>query len=730
MSKVKPLPLFGEQPPVEEALQPRKSRGGKRENIESQGEATQGAMNHAPMGDGLPLLLVRAAEGDASGLRPAADFVRVAPERGWLPLTIASLGTLTGAVELYKAARTSEGGTRPLLALTLPLRVGETVEVKGKREPIAATSLLLLARDERGWANLLKLAGKGHALDLDSLNLCGAGLAVISLGWAGVQLGGSKKEQLALNRALMVAKQACDGQLYLGVDVGEAQQATRLRKQAAELGLPLLALHQADYIDEADAPAYAALCTLHGLPVPTEGRVLLSADEARARFAALPEALEAAASLAAATSLALPDTLLTPPSGDAEAIRVQLAATEPAIGEAAAAELAAVEAAGLTFAYAVAAELARFVRTQGFEVRVSPGQGGDWLALALGVGALPPGLLPVAGAIGRSLSLEYPSGREQQLLKYVAELYSERACLLLPPPRTGLRAALREAAKASSASADDLAHLLRLTSDEGEIDVAGLSETKLALLTLARRLVGRPRAAESGSRSLLLTAAPLGESLPLEQGTPLPALRLSRAALGKLGGVRIDLTASAALDLLDKVARGIRSGIPLDDTATLALLAAGEADDIEGGGSLPPIGSLGELTMALAAQLAVGDGDATARCLAWDNYRLAYLKAHQPQQYFAAASGPLGLHPLAAHAEHWRAAVGDGRLFSSAALPSPGSVGRVLGSLRRLRRLVAADGNPFITARLHDLEGEVHVFAYPPAHTLFAALGEGSLLLA
>ncbi len=739
MGKVKPLPLFGEQPAAyEEAPQPRKSRGGKHEDA-APGDATQGAMNHAPAGDGLPLLLVRAAEGDATGLRRAADFVAAASERGWQPLVIASIGTLAGAMELYVAAQAADDGAKPLLGLTLPLRVGETVEVKGKREQIAATTLLLLARDERGWANLRQLADKGHALDLDSLNLCGAGLTVISLGWAAMALTGGKKEQLALNRALMVAKQACDGQLYLGVDAGEAQQAGRLDKQAAEIGLPLLALHCADFIDAGDAAAYAALCALHSLPTPDAPRPLLPADEARARFVALPGALEAASSLAATVKLTLTAAPLTPlnpelnpldepGSGAIASLQKRLAELPPPIGTAAKQELAAVDAAGLTFAYALAEQLAAYARVEGFAVRVGAGQGGDSMALAFGVGALPAELLPVQGKVSRSLCLEYPSGREQQLLEYVAKQYADRACLLLPPPRSGLRSALREAAKASNATADDLAHLLRRVSDEGVADFSDLSETQLALLTLAQSLAGRLRAGEGGSRSLLLTAQPAGETLPLEAASPLPTLRLSRAAVACLGGVRIDLSPSAALDLLDKVGGGAVD-IALDDAATLALLQAGEADDIEGGGLLPPVGSVGELVTALAAQMAVGDNDANARCLAWDNYRLAYLKANQPQQYYAATTGPLGLHPLAAHAEHWRAATADGRLFSSATLPPTGSRGRALGMMRGLRRLVANDGNPLVAARLHDLAGELHIFAYPPTHTQLAA-ADGRLLLA
>lgn len=387
-----------------------------------------------------------------------------------------------------------------------------------------------------------------------------------------------------------------------------------------------------------------------------------------------------------------------------------------------------VEAAGLTFAYVLAEELTAYARTEGFTVRVGAGQGGDSLALAFGVGALPPQLLPVSGGVGRSLCLEYTVAREQQLLEYIAAHYAGCACLLMPPPRTSLRSALREAAQANGASADDLAQLLRLTSDKAIADTSSLSETQLALLTLAQSMAGRPRAGESGSRSLLLTAQPIGESLPLQGGSPLPTLRLSRTAVSKLGGVRIDLSPSAALDLLEK-AGGAELDIPLDDAATLALLQAGEADDIEGGGPLPPVGSISELVTALAAQMGVSDDDATTRCLAWDNYRLAYIKAHQPQQYFADATAPLGLHPLAAHAEHWRAATADGRLFSSAALPTSGSHGRALGIMYGMRRLVSSDGNPLVAARLRDLAGELHVFAYPPAHTQLAAV-EGRLLLA
>lgn len=741
MSKVKPLPLFGDEPTPEQEAQPRKSRA-KRDSAAATDIGEQEVIY--PAANGLPILLVRSAEGDAAGVRSGVEFVQAAAERGWQgdEYAIGDLGSISGAqTSLYVAASAVSKDVQALLSGLLPLHTGEQVEVRGKREAVSPTALLLIAQEELGWVNVRKLAAK-TALDLDSLHTYSAGLAVISLGWAATTLTGSKKEQQALNRALMTAKQACDGRLYLGVDASEAGEAERLRKQAAELGLPLIALHQADYIDEADAPIATALRTLQDIPAAASPRPLLSADQARTAFAALPDALANAVTLRANLAT-LPAAPLLPPAADNTLLQAQVERFDAAIVQLARDELAQVEAAGLSFAYQLASELAAYANEQGFEVRIGAGQGDDALALALGAEALPASLLPATeltplshsggggvggGGKGRSLCLEYPNGRERQLLEYVAEKYAGYVCLLLPPPRTGLRLALREAAKASGASDADLARLLHLAR-EGEIASEGLSESEAALLSLAQRLVGRPRAGESASPSLLLTAQPLADSLPLEQVAPLPILRLSRSAASRLSAVRIDLTPSAALDLLDKAGGSLRD-LPLDDEATLALLRAGKADDIETGAGLPAVESVTALIETLAAQMGTAAHDAIVRTLAWDNYRLVYIKAHQPQQYYAAVTGPLGLHPLAAHAEHWQAALTDARLFSSATLPPPGTSGRALGQLRSLRRLVAEDGSPFIAAHLQDLAGEINIFAYPPVNSTLATLGEGRLLLA
>ena len=88
-----------------------------------------------------------------------SPIMKRAQEQGQVALAITDHGNLYGAVHFYKAAR--KHGLKPILGCEIYVTPGdhrEKVLVNGRQ----ANHLVLLAEDNRGFANLMKLVSKAH----------------------------------------------------------------------------------------------------------------------------------------------------------------------------------------------------------------------------------------------------------------------------------------------------------------------------------------------------------------------------------------------------------------------------------------------------------------------------------------------------------------------------------------------------------------------------------------
>ena len=221
-------------------------------------------------------------------------------------------GNLFGAVEFYKAAM--DKGVKPIIGCEVYFAPGDRRERKAANAREAAYHLVLLAKDETGYRNLIKLVSEGHQtgfyykprIDKELLRQHAKGLIGLT-----ACLKGEIPRKIADNQ-LGQAKTAIDeyrqifekGDFYLELQdhgIGEQRDVNRaLIHLAKEFKLPLVATNDVHYIEQAHHEAHDVLiCLQQQALLSDEKRMRYNGDqfhlrtpeEMHALFAETPEAL-------------------------------------------------------------------------------------------------------------------------------------------------------------------------------------------------------------------------------------------------------------------------------------------------------------------------------------------------------------------------------------------------------------------------------------------------------
>src|SRR6266853_213168 len=229
-------------------------------------------------------------------------------------LAITDHGVLYGAIDFYKTAR--ERGVKPIIGCEVYVAPGSGLEKKtssGGRD--VYNHLVLLAKDEIGYQNLIKLATAAHLegyyykprIDKELLATHKEGLIALSGCLASEIPESIQKDQLPKAReAIDWFKQTLGAEnFYLELqNHGIAEQAKvnrHLIPWAAEFGLKLVATNDVHYVEKSHSHAHDCLICIGTQTLLTDTKrmkyaeqqfYLRSAEEMKARFSEVPEAIE------------------------------------------------------------------------------------------------------------------------------------------------------------------------------------------------------------------------------------------------------------------------------------------------------------------------------------------------------------------------------------------------------------------------------------------------------
>ncbi|HWF57091.1 MAG TPA: DNA polymerase III subunit alpha [Candidatus Dormibacteraeota bacterium] len=513
------------------------------------------------------------------GAARIADLVATAKSHGQPALAVTDHGALYGAVKFYTAAKAA--GVKPIIGCEMYMAPRSRHDKEGRtdRDP---NHLILLARNETGYRNLIQLVSKSHLegyyykprIDKELLGEHADGLICLS-----ACIGGELPQAILsgdMDGAESVARQHMemfgrDGYFLEIMDHAIAEEeAIRggLQEIARRTGLPLVATNDAHYIGVDDAEAHDIL-----LCIQTQARredekrfrfagphfSVTTGAEMRDRFAAYGEAVRNTLAVADLCTLELklggnllPAYSPIPPGHTAETHLRELcdAGLRERYGEditseareRLAMELGVIETTGFAPYFLIVWDLIRAARCDG--VVVGPGRGssaGSLVAYVLRITNVCPlkyGLiferfLNIERVQMPDIDIDFDDRRRDRVLQYVQGKYGEdRVAQIITFGTMAARAAIRDVGRALSVPLPDVDRLAKLVPMSVKITLDKALDESRELRALydsegwarqvidnARRLEGICRNASTHAAGVVIGAEPLTNIVPLQRST-------------------------------------------------------------------------------------------------------------------------------------------------------------------------------------------------------------------
>ena len=253
------------------------------------------------------------------GSNKIKEYVARVKELGMTAAAITDHGAMFGVIEFYRAARAE--GIHPVLGCEVYVAPGSRYEKESSSGEDRYYHLVLLAENQTGYQNLMKLVSKGYVegfyykprVDKEILQEYHEGLIALSACLAGEVQHLLIKDNYegAKKKALEYREIFGEGNYYLELqDHGIPEQKKvneMLVKMSRELSLPLVATNDVHYTyREDEKPHDILLCLQTGKKLADEDRMryvggqyyVKSEEEMRELFSYAPEALENTQSIA------------------------------------------------------------------------------------------------------------------------------------------------------------------------------------------------------------------------------------------------------------------------------------------------------------------------------------------------------------------------------------------------------------------------------------------------
>ena len=505
------------------------------------------------------------------GLGRIDDYMAKAVEFGMRHVALTDHGVMYGALDWYRAAKSHD--LAPIVgveAYLAPKRMSD-------RDSRSNYHLLLLAENERGYRNLLKLSSKASIdgfyyrprIDLELLNELRDGLICTSACLGGpiannyLEGRDTEAERLAGSLAEIFGRD----HFYLEVQDHDMPEQQRVNRQlvdlARKMNLPLVATNDVHYVNREDAATQDLLvCIQTNTTLDDPKRMKMDSDqlyfkspqEMEQLFGDLPEALENTIRIAERCNLSLDfDRLLLPDPGIPEGLTPQqhlaelcwggLAARYPVLTDEVRQrleyELWVIEQTGFASYMLIVRDFAQFARDRRIPFGVRGSAAASIVLFTLGITDIDPianrlvfeRFLNIERREMPDIDMDFADNRRQEVIDYVAQKYGhDRVAQIITFGTMGAKASVRDVGRALGWAPVDVDRVARLipttlgmTLERALVESSELrslfddDERVRRMIEVAQKLEGISRHAGTHAAGVVISAEPLVEHVPLQR---------------------------------------------------------------------------------------------------------------------------------------------------------------------------------------------------------------------
>ncbi|MCX5706736.1 MAG: DNA polymerase III subunit alpha, partial [Candidatus Omnitrophica bacterium] len=459
-----------------------------------------------------------------------SEILNLAKQYKMDSLSITDHGNMFGAVEFYSQAQ--KAGIKPIIGCEVYIAPNSRLDKTSSGIDEAAYHLILLARDETGYQNLMKLVSIGYLegfyyrprIDKDVLAQHVKGLIGLSACLKGeipVLL-----EQKRFNDALKMADTYLNifekNNFYLELQengiVEQRQVNNGLIKIAKELNLPLVATNDVHYLSRDRAASHEALLCIqtqttlddpNRMRFQTDEFYFKSPDEMKKLFKDLPEAIANTSEIASRCNLELDFNKVhlpkyEPPVGQSkeeylrqlceEGLRDKYAKVSPEIISRLEHELKIIKDMGFVSYFLIVWDFVHYAKSQG--IPVGPGRGsaaGSLVSYLLGITDLDPlkyGLLferflnPQRMGLP-DIDIDFCYERRQEVIDYVTKKYGqENVAQIITFGTMQARAVVRDVGRVMAISYADVDRIAKMIPAELDMTLKKALESESELNSL------------------------------------------------------------------------------------------------------------------------------------------------------------------------------------------------------------------------------------------------------
>ncbi|MBN1793840.1 MAG: DNA polymerase III subunit alpha [Candidatus Omnitrophica bacterium] len=553
-------------------------------------------------------------------------LVQVAKRLNMPAIAITDHGNMFGAIEFYDEAM--KNGIKPIIGCEVYVAPRSRFDrgMEGMRE--GYYHLVLLARDEAGYQNLVKIVSTGYLegfyykprIDKEYLAEHAEGLVCLSACLKGevARLLSSGDVKGAEGISARFREIFGNDNFYIEIQDHGLEEQKRLNpvivRLAHKMGIPLVATNDAHYLTQDMAEAHDALLCIgtqttldnpNRLRYQTDQFYLKSEAEMRELFKEIPEALSNTIAITERCNLELDFTQVHLPKYQApdgmergeylrhlceEGLLRRYPDATPEIRQRLDHELSIITQLGYTSYFLIAWDFIHFAKEH--QVPVGPGRGsaaGCLVSYLLGITDIDPlryGLLferflnPDRVSLP-DIDIDFCYERRNEVINYVIEKYSkERVAQIITFGTMMAKGVIRDVGRVMNMPYIEVDRIAKLVPHDPAITIAEAMriEPRLKdmydtdpqikkLLDISGALEGLTRHASTHAAGVVISEKPLSEIVPLFRGSDNQvSTGFSMKSLEKIGMLKIDFLGLRTLTVIDEAVKIIKrsKGIDLD----------------------------------------------------------------------------------------------------------------------------------------------------------------------